>query len=292
MALRKGLGKGLDALLGDFTETPREGVLQLDVNQIDTNREQPRKSFDQDKLKELAQSLKRHGMVQPIIVRKNGERYVIVAGERRYRAARLAGFADVPVIVKEFDDSQVLEVALIENLQREDLNPIEEAAAIKFLMQQHDLTQEEVASRLSKSRPAIANSLRLLNLSEDVQARIKSGELSAGSARAIAGVKDESLQRKLAEETVTAGLSVRDVEARAKRLTEELKNAPSAKKQPSKKQRPESELRYVEDALREKLCTKVNVEGTSKRGRVIIEYYDRNSLDGLFQLLMTGSENL
>lgn len=289
MALRKGLGKGLDALLGDFTETPQEGVLQLDVNLIDTNRDQPRKTFDQAKLEELAQSIKRHGMVQPIIVRKSGDRHIIVAGERRYRAARIAGLSIVPVIVKDFDDAQVMEVALIENLQREDLNPIEEAAAIKFLMQQHDLTQEEVASRLSKSRPAIANSLRLLSLAEPVQDRIKTGELSAGSARAIAGLRDEGLQEKLAAETVKNGLSVRDVEARAKQISEEfLKKTPAPAKH---KKLKDSEIRFVEDTLREKLGTKVNIEGTSKRGRVIIEYFDRDSLDGLYQLLMMEKAN-
>lgn len=287
MALRKGLGKGLDALLGDFTETPQEGVLQLDVNLIDTNREQPRKSFDQAKLDELAQSITRHGMVQPIIVRKNDNRYTVVAGERRYRAARIAGLSAVPVIVKNFDDAQVMEVALIENLQREDLNPIEEAAAIKFLMQQHDLTQEEVASRLSKSRPAIANSLRLLSLAGDVQERIKSGELSAGSARAIAGLRSETLQKKLAAETVANGLSVRDVEARAKQLSEENQLVKPVKRKKLK----DSEIRFAEDTLREKLGTKVNIEGTSKRGRVIIEYFDRDSLDGLYQLLMAEKTN-
>ncbi len=287
MALRKGLGKGLDALLGDFTETPQEGVLQLDVNLIDTNREQPRKSFDQAKLDELAQSITRHGMVQPIIVRKNDNRYTVVAGERRYRAARIAGLSAVPVIVKNFDDAQVMEVALIENLQREDLNPIEEAAAIKFLMQQHDLTQEEVASRLSKSRPAIANSLRLLSLAGDVQERIKSGELSAGSARAIAGLRSETLQKKLAAETVANGLSVRDVEARAKQLSEENQPVKPVKRKKLK----DSEIRFAEDTLREKLGTKVNIEGTSKRGRVIIEYFDRDSLDGLYQLLMAEKTN-
>ena len=156
MAMKK-LGRGLDALLGDFTATPPEGVVQADIYMIDTNADQPRKTFDEDRLNELAESLKRHGMVQPIIVHQNGDRYTIVAGERRFRAARLAGFQTVPVIVKQFDDAEIQEIALVENLQRESLNPIEEAAAIRFLMQQHDLTQEEVSSRLSKSRPAIAN---------------------------------------------------------------------------------------------------------------------------------------
>lgn len=164
MAIKKGLGKGLDALLGDYQQPPEESVKEIDVNLIDTNSSQPRKSFDKEKLDELANSIKNHGIVQPIVVRRTGERYTIVAGERRYRAARIAGLNKVPVVVKDMDDYQVMEVALIENIQREDLNPIEEATAIRFLMVQNDLTQEEVAERLAKSRPSIANTLRLLNL--------------------------------------------------------------------------------------------------------------------------------
>ena len=157
MAIKKGLGKGLDALLGDYQQPPEESVKEIDVNLIDTNSSQPRKSFDKEKLDELANSIKNHGIVQPIVVRRTGERYTIVAGERRYRAARIAGLNKVPVVVKDMDDYQVMEVALIENIQREDLNPIEEATAIRFLMVQNDLTQEEVAERLAKSRPSIAN---------------------------------------------------------------------------------------------------------------------------------------
>ena len=154
MAIKKGLGKGLDALLGDYQQPPEESVKEIDVNLIDTNSSQPRKSFDKEKLDELANSIKNHGIVQPIVVRRTGERYTIVAGERRYRAARIAGLNKVPVVVKDMDDYQVMEVALIENIQREDLNPIEEATAIRFLMVQNDLTQEEVAERLAKSRPS------------------------------------------------------------------------------------------------------------------------------------------
>ena len=212
MAMKKGLGRGLDALLGDYTAAPPEGVQQTDVYLIDTNADQPRKTFDEEKLKELADSIARHGMVQPIIVRQNGERFVIVAGERRFRAARLAGLTQVPVIVKALDDAEVMEVALIENLQRENLNPIEEAAAIRFLMEQHDLTQEEVAKRLAKSRPAIANSLRLLNLDDGVQDYVREGKLSAGAARALVAVKDARKQRTLAQEASLRGLSVREVQ--------------------------------------------------------------------------------
>ena len=202
MAMKKGLGRGLDALLGDYTAAPPEGVRQTDVYLIDTNADQPRKTFDEEKLKELADSIARHGMVQPIIVRQNGERFVIVAGERRFRAARLAGLTQVPVIVKALDDAEVMEVALIENLQRENLNPIEEAAAIRFLMEQHDLTQEEVAKRLAKSRPAIANSLRLLNLDDGVQDYVREGKLSAGAARVLVITQTDSnaITRKNANE--------------------------------------------------------------------------------------------
>ena len=163
------LGRGLEALIGSYEPKENDAVKTLSIDLIDNNPGQPRKQFDEEKLQELANSIEQHGIVQPLIVKKKGERYTIIAGERRFRAARLAGIKDIPVIVRDMDDREVMEVALIENIQRENLNPIEEAAAISFLMRQHDLTQEEVAKRLSKSRPAIANSVRLLSMPESVQ---------------------------------------------------------------------------------------------------------------------------
>lgn len=287
MAVKKGLGRGLDALLGDYEQAPQEGVREIDVYSIDTNAGQPRKEFDEDKLKELAGSIARHGMVQPILVRQKGERYVIVAGERRFRAARIAGMSAVPVIVKELDESQVLEVALIENLQREDLNPIEEAAAIRFLMQQHDLTQEEVSKRLSKSRPAIANSLRLLSLPEDVQEHLRKGRLQAGHARALAGLQDEAAQKDLADKIVGEGLSVRTVEA----LAREQGERPAKKAAKAPPPLRDRDLAAAEANLRERLGTKVSIQGTGEKGRIVIEYYNAGDLQAIYDALtLAGRE--
>lgn len=290
MALaKKGLGRGLDALLGDYEQAPKEGVRELDIYSIDTNAGQPRKEFDADKLQELAGSISRHGMVQPILVRQKGERYVIVAGERRFRAARLAGLATVPAIVKELDESQVMEVALIENLQRENLNPIEEAAAIRFLMQQHDLTQEEVSKRLSKSRPAIANSLRLLALPEAVQELLRGGSLQAGHARALAGLQDEALQQSLAEKIAAEGLSVRAAEALA-RQAGETGDKP-VKKEKKAPPLQDSDLAAAEARLRERLHTKVSIQGTNAKGRIVIEYFNAGDLQTIYDaLLLSGKE--
>ena len=243
MAMKKGLGRGLDALLGDYTQPTPEGVQELDIHLIDTNAGQPRKDFDQEKLQELADSIRQHGVVQPILLRQNGERYVIVAGERRFRAARLAGLEKVPAIVKDLDEAQVMEVALIENLQREDLNPIEEAAAIRFLMQQHDLTQEEVSKRLSKSRPAIANSLRLLTLPEPVQAYLRNGKLQAGHARALAGLQDPEAQAVLADKIVGEGLSVRAAESLAREQGQKPPRQSRGKSPPGRRRNPRPQTR-------------------------------------------------
>ena len=282
MAMKKGLGRGLDALLGDYTQPTPEGVQQVDIRRIDTNAGQPRKDFDKEKLQELADSIRQHGVVQPILLRQNGERYVIVAGERRFRAARLAGLDQVPAIVKDLDETQVMEVALIENLQREDLNPIEEAAAIRFLMQQHDLTQEEVSKRLSKSRPAIANSLRLLTLPEPVQAYLRNGKLQAGHARALAGLQDPEAQAVLADKIVGEGLSVRAAESLAR---EQGQKPPRQKKEPPA---TDPDLAAAEASLREWLGTKVSIQGSSQRGRIIIEYYNAELLQGIYDLLRGG----
>lgn len=288
MAMKKGLGRGLDALLGDYTAAPPEGVRQTDVYLIDTNADQPRKTFDEEKLKELADSIARHGMVQPIIVRQNGERFVIVAGERRFRAARLAGLTQVPVIVKALDDAEVMEVALIENLQRENLNPIEEAAAIRFLMEQHDLTQEEVAKRLAKSRPAIANSLRLLNLDDGVQDYVREGKLSAGAARALVVVKDARKQRTLAQEASLRGLSVREVERRAHAANneEEIRRMKAEQKAEATRGCSSNDLYAAQEQLRERLGTRVAINGTEEQGKLVIEYYSKDMLEGLYELLM------
>ena len=280
--IKRGLGRGLDALLGDFAQTPPEGVQQADVYLIDPSAQQPRKAFDQERLGELSASILRHGMVQPIIVRQNGERYTIVAGERRYRAARMAGLASVPVIVKTLDEAQVMEVALIENLQRENLNPIEEAAAIRFLMQQHDLTQEEVALRLAKSRPAVANSLRLLSLPEPVQKLLRQGQVQAGHARALVAIKDEQRQVKLAEKIAEEGLSVRDVEALAKA---QEADQPGSKAPQKAQSRPNSDILAAENTLRERLGTKVKIQGSDQRGKIVIEYFSKQELQAIYDTI-------
>ena len=278
---QKGLGRGLDALLGDYTEQSSESVRTLDIYSIDINSDQPRKVFDEEKLKELAESIKLHGVVQPIIVREVNGRYIIVAGERRYRAARLAGLKEVPALVKNLSDNEVMEVALIENIQRENLNPIEEAAAIKFLMQQHDLTQEEVATRLSKSRPAIANSVRLLNLPAQVQEHLKSGRIQAGHAKAILSLSDKDKQLDLAERIAKGGVSVRAAEE----LAREMQNAaPASRRRKSTSADPD--ITEAENRLRSRLGTKVTIQGDQQRGKVVIEYFSNDELNGIFDILI------
>lgn len=280
---RTGLGRGLDALLDPYTEEEMKSgnrtVLELSVNDIDTNKEQPRKSFDEDALKELADSIKTHGIIQPIIVRKKEDRYLIVAGERRYRAARIAGLKKVPVVTVEYDDAQMAEVALIENIQRENLNPIEEASAIRFLMKQHDMTQEEVSERIGKSRPAVANSLRLLNLPEKTSELVKTGVLSAGHGRAIAGIPDQSVQLKVTDECVRMGYSVRALETRIKNLETGKKKSTAAAQVPQ-------EIKEFEKKLREKTGAKVSISGDLNKGKIQIEYFSKDELNGLYDFFL------
>lgn len=280
---KRGLGKGLDALLGEFNEAPPQGVVEADIRLLDVNKSQPRKQFDEDKLQELAQSISRHGVVQPILVRQKGERYTIVAGERRYRAARLAGLATVPVVVRELEDQQVMEVALIENIQREDLNPVEEAAAIRFLMKQHDLTQEEVAERISKSRSAIANTLRLLALPDEVLDLLRDGSLSAGHGRALAAMKEKALQLRLAKEAVEQGYSVRQMELLAKKYSEEQNPREKAQK------RMLPELFDAQERIRTRLGTKVKISGSEKKGKIVIEYFSPEDLQRIYDII-SGSD--
>lgn len=288
--MRTGLGKGLEALLGDISmpsleekkaaanEGKREtDVMEVSINSIDPNRDQPRKQFDDERLHELAQSIKASGVIQPLIVRKNGERYTIVAGERRWRAARMAGLSTVPVLSRDYDDKTLMEVALIENLQRADLNPIEEAAGIKLLMQQHDLTQEEVAQQLGKSRPAIANAVRLLTLPDDVLSFLRTGELSAGHARCLVALDNRPLQTAIAKEVVQKALSVRATEV----LCKQRASAPQQKVQ---KQMP-PELFDVQNQLQTTLLTKVKILGSDKRGKIVIEYFSRDELERLYDIL-------
>lgn len=283
MALgKKGLGKGLDALLGDYTEPQAEGLRDVDIYLIDTNEDQPRKSFDKEKLQELAESIKLHGVVQPIVVRSMGERYSIIAGERRYRAARMAGLATVPVVIKDMDEMQAMEVALIENIQRENLNPIEEAAAIKSLMDLHDLTQEEVSKRISKSRPAVSNAVRLLSLPNEVQDMLRDGSIQAGHARAILAIPDDTNRAIVARRIAQSGASVREAE-RIVKAELNPKMEPAVPKQEKRTEDPD--LRAAEDALRERLGTKVIIQGSMARGKLVIEYYNKDQLSGIYDLL-------
>lgn len=284
MAKNKGLGRGLDALLDeiDAPEEARENRLEVNLYDIDTNPNQPRKTFDPEKLAELAASIKRHGIVQPILVKKNGSRYTIVAGERRYRAARQAGLMKVPVTLTDIDEDTVMEISLVENIQRENLNPIEEAAAIKLLMQQHDLTQEEVSERVGKSRPAIANALRLLTLAKSVQKLIKDGRLSAGHGKMLAGVGDPRIQMELAEKCVEGDWSVR-------RLEDEIRFSEMPKRKRKEKPEPTPEFRSAMHRMRAELGTKVSVQGDEERGKLIIHYYSRDDLDRIYRTIV-GNE--
>ena len=284
MAVKKGLGRGLDALLDELDLEEKSGgqIEQVSLYDIDTNPDQPRKTFDEEKLKELAASLKRHGVVQPLIVKRNGMRYTIIAGERRFRAARLAGLSTVPVLVSDLDENTIMEVALVENIQRENLNPIEEAAAIRLLMEQHDLTQEEVSARIGKSRPAIANALRLLSLEKPVTEYIKSGKLSAGHGKMLAGIEDRERQIELANKAIEKDWSVR-------RLEDELRFAAWEKK-PKAKQEYSPEFKAALRAMRNKLKTKVAVEGTEQKGKLIISYYNADDLDTIYRAIMGDEE--
>ncbi len=280
-----GLGRGLDALLGDFDATARPdaaGVRELDISKLYPNPDQPRKEFDKERLEELAGSLKRHGMVQPIVARKNGDRYMIVTGERRYRAAKLAGLEKVPVVVRDFGTDEILEIALIENIQRENLNPIEEAAAISFLMQQHDLTQEEVSERLSKSRPAVANALRLLNLPEPVKKLVRSGALSAGHGRALAVLEDAAVQERLARQAAESRCSVRAMEQMVKVAAGEE----AREKKPRKEKPVDADLYDAEERMRERLGTKVKITGGKKRGKIVIEYFSADALQDIYEAIL------
>ncbi len=280
-----GLGRGLDALLDDLDEKAPEngGLMTVSLYDIDTNPDQPRKTFDPDKLNELAASLKRHGLVQPLLVRKNGLRYTIVAGERRYRAARLAGLKNVPVVLTDANDDTLMELSLVENIQRENLNPIEEAAAIKLLMQQHDLTQEEVSERVGKSRPAIANALRLLTLTKPVQTLVKEGKLSAGHGKMLAGVADAKLQKELAEKCVQNDWSVR-------RLEDELRFASMEKKPRPQQVEPSVEMKAALHSMRSALGTKIAVQGDEQKGKLIIHYYSKDDLDRIYRAIVGEDE--
>jgi ParB family chromosome partitioning protein len=275
--VKKGLGKGLGALIESATEIDAASITELEINRIEPNSGQPRKYFNDDKLLQLSESIKIHGVVQPLIVKKEGDTYKIVAGERRWRAARLAGLTKVPVVMKELSSKQVMEVALIENIQREDLNPIEEAEAYEKLINEFDMTQEEVSRSVGKSRPAVANSIRLLSLQDKIKKLVINGELTSGHARTLISIEDNELQIKLAEEIVKRQLNVRDTENLVKKLL--------ARKEVKKVKKPVDGYQDIEDRLREVFGTKVSIINNRKKGKILIEYYSPEELDRIIELV-------
>ena len=285
MAMERGLGRGLGALLGDAALQSQEGgSLSLPISQVEPGLKQPRKRFDEESLQDLADSIRIHGVIQPLTVRRlSSGYYQIIAGERRWRAAKLAGLTEVPAVIIEADDRKVMELGLIENLQREDLNPIEEANGYKVLLDEYGLTQEEVAHRVGKSRPAVANALRLLALPDPVHQLLEEGKLSAGHARAILAAPTGELQKKLAQKVVAEELSVRQTEALAKRLAAGEKE-PSA---PKTAAGPDLSL-YIKEAeksLASRFGRKVHIVNGRKKGKIELEYYNPEDLNALLELL-------
>ncbi len=282
MASKKGgLGKGLEAIFAENDTEDRNATVALKVSDIEPNRTQPRKEFNDAALAELADSIQQHGVLQPILVRPIfGGGYQIVAGERRWRAARMAGISEMPAVIREMSDGEVMELALIENLQREDLNPLEEAQGYQSLIDTYGLTQEEVAKTVGKSRPTVTNALRLLNLPKEILEMVNSGQLSSGHARTLLSFPSKESMLKAAKLAVEQGVSVRELEKMAKKETERAQMKPGSQKEKSR-------VRYYDEvalALNEHLGRKVQVSGTKKRGVLQIEFYGEQDLSELMKL--------
>lgn len=284
-AKKKGLGRGLDALLPETDELLPNVVQEIPVGDIDPNTDQPRRAFPEEGMAQLSASVKEQGVLQPLLVveQPNG-RYRIVAGERRWRACRQAGLATVPCMVRDMDMIQQMEVSLIENLQREDLNPMDEAAAIRALMQQCGYTQETVAARLSKSRPVIANLLRLLTLPKEVAQMVREGQLSAGHARVLAGLDREEDKIALARETLAKGYSVRQLEQLAALRREAESHGQAAHKVKNARPLP-PELKELEGRVRETLGMRATLSGNAKKGKIVLQYYSQEELERLYEVL-------
>jgi ParB family chromosome partitioning protein len=280
---RKGLGRGLGALIPEVPlgEKEREGIVEVDIHAVIPNPKQPRKRFDETKLAELAASIKEHGIVQPIVVRPRGTQYEIVAGERRWRAAKAAGLERIPALVREFSEAETMEIALIENLQREDLNPLEEAEAYRALLEEFRLTQDELAKRLGKSRPQISNTLRLLQLPDPVREEIKSGRLSMGHAKVLLGVDDQQEQATLAQRVVAEGLSVRELEALVQQTP--ATRAPSRSHGGRKPQQPE--VRDLEERLSQHFGTPVKVALGGEKGKIEITFFGEEGLNRILEVI-------
>ena len=282
MASNKGLGKGLGALLGDFTEeSPESSAYQLlPLYKVEPNPDQPRSDFDEEELQALADSISQHGVIQPLTVRQMETGYYqIIAGERRWRASRIAGLTEIPAVILEADDRKAMELALIENLQRQDLNPVEEALGYQSLMKEYGLTQEEVATQVAKSRPAVANALRLLSLCPEVLEQVKSGTLTAGHARAILTLKSEKQQQEAAKKIIALNLSVRQAETLCKNMA----------KEPAPKKEPTIAVDYVaecEKNLSKQLGRGVKIVNGKRKGRFELEFYGEDDLQNLLDALM------
>ena len=289
--LSKGLGKGLDALISSdgIPEDTKDSVVELKINDISPNEGQPRKDFAEDALQELADSIKENGVIQPIIVQKKGSGYRIVAGERRWRASRLAGLKVIPAIVRDLTDQQTMEQALIENLQREDLNPLEEAYAMQNLLKTHKLSQEQLAKRLGKPRATIANTVRLINIDESLQDFIRNGDLSAGHAKALLSLKDPEDQRKAADVIIAKDMTVRQAEEYVKKYIYLLEN-PEVTTKPKKEVNSQFQLstKEVEVKLKKSLGSKVKLKVADMetgRGKIVIDYKNYEDLDRLIEVL-------
>jgi ParB family chromosome partitioning protein len=278
---RPALGRGLTSLMSQMAPED-SSQRELPLGSLVPNREQPRTHFDETALAELAESLKQHGMVQPIVVRKVGEQFEIIAGERRWRAARKAGLAMVPVVIKEVPDDRLLEFALVENIQRQELNPIEEASAYWQLGEHLRLTQEQVADRVGKSRPQVANTLRLLRLPTELKAEVAHGRLSTGHAKVLLGIPDPRLQEQLAREVVEQQLSVRALEARIQHLQKQTK-AKGRKKHPQ-----ELFIKAAAEELTQSWGTRVEIKARGKAGTLLMHYGSESELDRLFEALKMG----
>lgn len=284
---KKGLGKGIESLIqNQISDMIEESVKEekpdtyLKVSMIDPNRNQPRKVFDENAMEELSDSIKKYGVIQPLIVRKQGSRYEIIAGERRWRAAKMAGLREVPVIIKNYTDQEIVEISLIENIQRENLNPIEEALAYKRLLNEFNLKQDEVAERVSKSRTAVTNSMRLLKLDERVQQMVIDDMLSTGHARALLGIDDPELQFTTATKVFDEKLSVREVEKLVKKIQQG--------KTEKKREEPVHDFIYtdLEEKMKEAVGTKVSIHQNAKgKGKIEIEYYSREDLERIIDII-------
>lgn len=296
MAAKKGLGKGLDSLITNKVEKPIEvkpagkvdenGAVLMNINKVEPNREQPRKKFDEDALLELSESIKQFGVLQPLLVTERDDYYEIIAGERRWRAAKLAGVKEVPVIVKKLTEQEIMEISLIENIQREDLNPIEEAQAYKRLLTEFNLKQDEVAERVSKSRTAVTNAMRLLKLNEKVQQMLIDEMLTTGHARALLAIEDQEKQYEIAQRIFDEKLSVRDTE----KLMKNLQNEKADVTTPTNKIDPQLRAIYndLEEQMKALIGTKVFINPKDdKKGKIEIEYYSQDELDRIIDLIRT-----